>query len=336
MGPSTYTPGRFSSTPLQLPAPSSLPVGERPTAIVPRNPGALVPTTNVVEGQFTKLAPQASLGSKALPFVGDALVGTMYGMDPEKGSVGRGVAAGLGSFAGRTLGAAGGALTGPGAPVAVPVLSVGGSIAGAEGAAQLYDYLAGGETQPPTSLSPGVQQALSNRNPVPSAPTQSNRSDLDPQTANLLARAGVGFAEPAPRNAVPKLVDPTSAEQVEHRTALKAFSDPEVRQEMGRQNVFPGETSTPREESNPKAQVRKAEPVKKTEGKPAEFQGPSEAEMKRFRTLTGTNYDKNSVTDKLNLERMRAGEETMTSKQSRQWRNANPTYRPGMYSRMKK
>ena len=30
------------------------------------------------------------------------------------------------------------------------------------------------------------------------------------------------------------------------------------------------------------------------------------------------------------------GEQTLTSKQSRQWRAANPTYRPGMYSRMKK
>lgn len=62
-----------------------------------------------------------------------------------------------------------------------------------------------------------------------------------------------------------------------------------------------------------------------------EFQGPSAEEKARFRKQTGTPYDPKSITDKLNLERMRAGEQTFTSKQSREYRRANPSYRPGQY-----
>jgi hypothetical protein len=66
--------------------------------------------------------------------------------------------------------------------------------------------------------------------------------------------------------------------------------------------------------------------------KPQGFQGPSAEEMARFRTETGTPFDPKSINDKLNMDRMRAGEDTFNSKQANAYRASNPNYRPGQYS----
>jgi hypothetical protein len=84
------------------------------------------------------------VGRKAIPFVGDAIQGYVYGKEGD--SVGRGIAAGLGSLGGRLIGGAAGTAVAPGPGTFVG--EVGGSFAGAEGGARLYDRVFGGPKPP--------------------------------------------------------------------------------------------------------------------------------------------------------------------------------------------
>jgi len=157
----------------------------------------------------------------ALPFVGDAVQGAIYGY--EGGSVGRGIAAGLGSLAGRAVGAAGGALTAPvTGPVGPIAGEIGGSMAGAYGAAKLYDMATGADQRMPAS----VQQALANldNRAVPS------RIDM-PQglTANT---GGAGDAmridAPAPGSTTPQITRQTPAESGKYEIPSAAVSEPKA------------------------------------------------------------------------------------------------------------
>ena len=103
------------------------------------------------------------LGLKAIPIIGDVAIGALQAA--ESGSIGEGIAAGLGSFGGRIAGGAAGSVVGP---VGTVVGEVGGSIAGAEGAAALYRWFSGEnkkETSSDTSSenNPMVADDLTNR-----------------------------------------------------------------------------------------------------------------------------------------------------------------------------
>jgi hypothetical protein len=98
------------------------------------------------------------VGRKAIPFVGDVAQGYVYGK--EGNSVGRGIAAGLGSLGGRLIGGAAGTLVTPG--VGTFVGEVGGSFAGAEGGARLYDRVFGGPKPP-------IQEKVEDAAPAPAA-----------------------------------------------------------------------------------------------------------------------------------------------------------------------
>ena len=67
-------------------------------------------------------------------------------------------------------------------------------------------------------------------------------------------------------------------------------------------------------------------------GVPPSQSEPTDEEQAMFLNLTGTPFDPNSIADKLNLDRMRAGQSTLNSKQNRRYRQSNPDYRPGQYS----
>jgi hypothetical protein len=94
----------------------------------------------------------------AIPILGDVAMGVMQGY--ESGSVGEGIAAGLGSFGGRLVGGAAGATVGSAVPIVGTaaggfVGEVGGSIAGAEGAAagyrSLVNWFTGGDKKETSS-----------------------------------------------------------------------------------------------------------------------------------------------------------------------------------------
>lgn len=240
-------------------------------------------------GVGSRLLTAAGAVGKALPLVGDVLQGAIYGY--EGGSIGRGVAAGLGSFGGRLAGAAGGTLVAPGVGTAVG--SVGGSVGGAAGAAKLYDMATGADDayQNPAAVRQAEEnaamRAVPSRVDMPQGLTANTGGSGDAMRIDL----------PAPGSTAPQV----------------------TRQEPGQ----PGKYDVP---SAATSKPKDAAPAKSSG-----FQGPSAEEMARFRKQTGTPYDPKSITDKLNLERMRAGEKTLTSKQSRDYRRANPDYRPGQY-----
>jgi hypothetical protein len=111
------------------------------------------------------------VGRKAIPFVGDAAQGYVYGK--EGNSVGRGIAAGLGSLGGRLIGGAAGTLVTPG--VGTFVGEVGGSFAGAEGGARLYDRVFGGPKPP-------VQENVEEVAPAPVAAPAPQELSRDTRT----------------------------------------------------------------------------------------------------------------------------------------------------------
>jgi len=240
-------------------------------------------------GVGSRLAGMGSMVGKALPFVGDVLQGAAYGY--EGGSVGRGVAAGLGSLGGRVAGAAGGSLVAPGVGTAVG--SVGGSVAGAAGAAKLYDMATGADS--PYMNPEAMRQTEVNaaNRAVPS------RIDM-PQglTANT---GGAGDAmridAPAPGSTTPQIT---------------RQANPQAPAAPLKYDVKSASVSSP--------------------AKPQGFQAPSAEEAARFRRETGTPFDPKSINDKLNMDRMRAGEGTFNSRQANAYRAANPNYRPGQYS----
>lgn len=111
------------------------------------------------------------VGRKAIPFVGDVAQGYLYGK--EGNSVGRGIAAGLGSLGGRLIGGAAGTAVAPG--VGTFVGEVGGSFAGAEGGARLYDRVFGGPKPP-------VQEKVEDAAPAPVAAPAAQEPPRDTRT----------------------------------------------------------------------------------------------------------------------------------------------------------
>lgn len=275
-----YTPGQFSrgSSALALPAPAAPDLNAvRPSVVAPTGAAPMASAGGV----GSRLMGAAGMVGKAVPFIGDAIQAAAYGMDPNSnastmGRIGRGVAAGLGSFGGRVGGGIAGTAVAPGVGTAVG--SVGGSIAGAAGGAALYDSV-------------------------------------------------FGEPEVAPRD---------EAAEFQKRMDMRTGDSPEARaaraQETPAQRIERGEVARRETKANyPSLFAEKEAAPAKPAAPKGEFKGPSDDEMARFRKQTGTPYDPKSITDKLNLERMRAGEQTFTSKQSREFRKANPTYRPGQY-----
>ena len=130
---------------------------------------------------IAEVAPAGlSMGLKALPIVGDIAQGYMYGKANH--SIGRGIAAGLGSFGGRLGGAAAGTVVAPGVGTAVG--EIGGSVAGAYGGAKLYDAISG-----------AGKPVQSNTDPV--NPPAGNNMLNDPKYKSDLERytkAGLGTA----------------------------------------------------------------------------------------------------------------------------------------------
>lgn len=142
-------------------------------------------------------------------------------------------------------------------------------------------------------------------------------------------------AAPAPLTAADKGMNlPTPAENQAYFRQKAAEVEATDPRKAAAFNLTAARATDPRQ-VNPETRAA-AEAVSQGADKAASqsgaFQGPSAEEKARFRKQTGTPYDPNSITDKLNLERMRAGEQTFTSKQSREYRRANPSYRPGQYS----
>jgi hypothetical protein len=136
----------------------------------------------------------------------------------------------------------------------------------------------------------------------------------------------------------PEVAPRDEAAEFQKRMDMRTGDSPEARaaraQETPAQRIERGEVARRETKANyPSlfAEKEAAPAATKPAAPKGEFQGPSDEEMARFRKQTGTPYDPKSVTDKLNLERMRAGEQTFTSKQSREFRKSNPTYRPGQY-----
>jgi hypothetical protein len=117
---------------------------------------ALSPTMKVV-------APAAanaglSLGTKAIPIVGDIAQGYMSGYTGGHHSLGRAVTGGIGSLLGRIGGGTAGTFALPGAGTLIG--EVGGSIAGTAGSTALYDKIFGGNTPTkPTATAPQNQPA---------------------------------------------------------------------------------------------------------------------------------------------------------------------------------
>lgn len=282
-----YVPGQYTgsmSVPAAAapaaPAPPTFPnqAGVRPSVIAPNDlaPAASNAAANSgrAAGVGSKLLGAAQtmtrMGTMATPFLGDVAQGVMYGA--EKGSVGRGLMAGLGSFTGRTIGTSAGRL---GGPVTAAAGNVTGSFAGGYGGAKLFDALTESQTEP-------VNEAAE------------FQKRMDMRTGDSPeARAARAQETPAQR---------TERAEVARRETKTNYP-----------SLFPEKAAASKGESQ------------------GEFQGPSAEEKARFRKQTGTPYDPKSITDKLNLERLRAGEQTFTSKQSREYRRANPGYRPGQY-----
>ena len=88
--------------------------------------------------------------AKGIPLLGDVAQGVSYGM--ESGSIGKGIAAGLGSLGGRALGAAVGTVAAPG--VGTVIGETAGSFVGAAGAANAYDELTTKKEDTPTKPAP--------------------------------------------------------------------------------------------------------------------------------------------------------------------------------------
>ena len=292
-----YVPGQYtpSSSAVAAPAPAAPAPNMsavRPSVVAPAGAAPMASAGGV----GSRLMGAAGMVGKAVPFIGDAIQAAAYGMDPNSnastmGRIGRGAAAGLGSFGGRVLGGAAGTAVAPGVGTAVG--SVGGSVAGAAGGAALYDSLLGEpevapmdeaqEFQKRKDMQSGDSPELRERR------TTGNLSGLSHQTARAID------AQRDTRANYPSFFEP----------AATRLSPVVMKKQV------PEASSAP--------------------DKPQGFQGPSADEAARFRKETGTPYDPKSVTDKLNIERMRAGEQTFTSKQSREFRQSNPTYRPGQY-----
>ena len=285
-----YVPGQYtpSSSAVAAPAPAAPAPNMsavRPSVVAPTGAAPMASAGGV----GSRLMGAAGMVGKAVPFIGDAIQAAAYGMDPNSnastmGRIGRGVAAGLGSFGGRVLGGAGGTLVAPGVGTAVG--SVTGSIGGAAGGAALYDSVFGEPEVAPMDEAQEFQKRMDMRTgdspELRERRTTGDLSGLSHQTARAID------AQRDTRANYPSFFEPAA-------TRLSPV-------------------------------VMKKDPAPK-----GEFKGPSSDEMARFRKETGTPYDPKSVTDKLNLERMRGGEETFTSKQSREFRKSNPTYRPGQY-----
>jgi hypothetical protein len=295
-----YVPGQYTgsmSVPAAAapaaPAPPTFPnqAGVRPSVVAPNDlaPAASNAAANSgrAAGVGSKLLGAAQtmtrMGSMATPFLGDVAQGVIYGA--QKGSVGRGLMAGLGSFTGRTIGTSAGRL---GGPVTAAAGNVTGSFAGGYGGAKLYDALTESQTEP-------VNEAaeFQKRKDMQSGDSPELRAARAQQTPAQLAER----AEEARRD--------TRSNYPSYFEPAASRLDPVVM----KKDPAPAKPAAPK----------------------GEFQGPSAEEKARFRKQTGTPYDPKSITDKLNLERMRAGEQTFTSKQSREFRRANPTYRPGQY-----
>lgn len=300
-----YVPGQYTgsmSVPAAAapaaPAPPTFPnqAGVRPSVIAPNDlaPAASNAAANSgrAAGVGSKLLGAAQtmtrMGSMATPFLGDVAQGVIYGA--EKGSVGRGLMAGLGSFTGRTIGASAGRL---GGPVTAAAGNVTGSFAGGYGGAKLYDALTESQAEPVNEAAEFQKRMDMRTGDSPELRerrTTGNLSGRGQQTARELD------VQRDTRTNYPSYFEPAASRL-----------DPVVMKDQSPAQAPAGAN------------------------KASDFQGPSAEEKARFRKQTGTPYDPKSITDKLNLERMRAGEQTFTSKQSREYRRSNPSYRPGQY-----
>jgi hypothetical protein len=287
------------------------------TTIFPKPIAGAASESPLLLGAGKATATTGGVLSKSLPFLGDALQGAAYGYEGK--SVGRGVAAGLGSLGGRTVGAGLGTLT---APVTGPFGTItgqlGGSMVGAYGAAKLYDKVTG----TPLTAADGYL----GEEPIP----------VETPEASLARAAGTAPALADARRRAAQTGydgDISRAKEIQDFQTRRAAQSgrPEDYRRAGMEPAIPA-AATP-SNAVPK-QAAPSAPSAPT-AKPAQFQMPTADEMARFRKETGTPFNPKSINDKLSLDRMRAGEETFDSKQANAYRKANPGYRPGQYSKAK-
>lgn len=324
--PSGYTPGQYGGGSMGMrPMPTAalgagdpMPLAVRPNA---------APTTTPSAAPAMK--PAQVLNVRTIPGTGGASAAPML----EAGGAGRAAGvgsrlAGMGSMVGKALPFVGDVLQGVaygmdpnsnastmgriGRGVVAGLGSLGGRLAGAAGG---------------TLVAPGVGTAVGSvGGSIGGAAGAAQLYD------SLMESAP---AAPAPLTAADKGMNlPTPAENQAYFRQKAAEVEATDPRKAAAFNLTAARATDPRQ-VNPETRAA-AEAVSQGADKAASqsgaFQGPSAEEKARFRKQTGTPYDPNSITDKLNLERMRAGEQTFTSKQSREYRRANPSYRPGQYS----
>lgn len=331
--PNPYRPGQYSLRDVQnaqrfgLPAPSNTPSAASSSLAI--RPNTAPSVVEPMPGGAPAMKPAQVLNVRTIPGTGGASAAPML----EAGGAGRAAGvgsrlAGMGSMVGKALPFVGDVLQGVaygmdpnsnastmgriGRGVVAGLGSLGGRLAGAAGG---------------TLVAPGVGTAVGSvGGSIGGAAGAAQLYD------SLMESAP---AAPAPLTAADKGMNlPTPAENQAYFRQKAAEVEATDPRKAAAFNLTAARATDPRQ-VNPETRAA-AEAVSQGADKAASqsgaFQGPSAEEKARFRKQTGTPYDPNSITDKLNLERMRAGEQTFTSKQSREYRRANPSYRPGQYS----
>jgi hypothetical protein len=305
MGQTRYVPGQYGGA---LPAPSTA------NSALAIRPNAAPAVVGPMPGGEPAMKPAQVLNVRTIPGTGGATAPPMLG-------AGR-AAAGAGSMLGRAIPFVGDVLQG--AAYGYEGGSVGRGVAAGLGslAGRVVGTAGGALTAPVTGPVGPIAGGLG----VSAAGAYGGAKLYD---------AVFGEPEVAPLN---------EAQEFQKRKDMQSGDSPELRAARAQQT--PAQLAERAEEARrdtrsnypsyfePAASrldpvVMKKDPAP---AKPQGFQGPSSDEMARFRRETGTPFDPKSINDKLNLDRMRAGEETFNSKQASAYRRSNPNYRPGQYS----
>jgi len=176
-----------------------------------------------------------------------------------------------------------------------------------EAANKALSELNGQKSAPAAPAQPTAAPASTPQAPTTTAPNAQSaeekaKSMMDANGNSPVVSTPKQPVAPAPQPAAAPVVAPKPvAPATQQKTPTAVPTQPQFRANPQIQKVAPTGTYTP----------------------------PSQDELTKFRRETGTNFNPNSVNDKLSLQRMRQGQETFNSKQANTYRKANPSWKPG-------